>query len=786
MAYLINKRLLSLSTYKGIATVKKLLGFYLSLSLRTHLILLAILLALPSVALIIHAGMEQRSDAINRGLWSARRLVSSIAREQYNLTGDAEQLLTALSQLSAIKARNEAESSAMLGNILKKCPQYGNIVIADLKGDVWASALPMTKKFNISDRRTFQNALKTGRIASGEYRVGAISAKSTIGFACPILDKNGKAAGVIALNINFLFFNKLLQQSGLPDGSAFSVIDRNGYIIYRNINPEKYIGSKLSSEQFDRMKKGSNRDTFIGIDLDGEQRIISYDSLKLPEEQESYLYIRASLPLAGVLENARWAELKNIMILSPILIVAVLLAIPIGNYCFINRIRKLQESTSLLANGDRKARAADQVSGGELGELAESIDNMAQQLAAREQLLRKNQQELDDLYNNAPCGYHSLDKNGLIVRMNMTELNWLGYSHDELVGRLKLSDLLTPVSIKLFEQIFPQFKKRGWARDVELELIRKDGTIIPALINSTTIKEEDGSFLFSRSTVYDITERNLAELQLKQLNENLTKKVEEEIDRRLSHERLLARHARLAAIGEMIGAIAHQWRQPLATLGMINQSIKMAWENESLDRTFLSSANADAQMQLNYMSDTIEGFRNFFSPEKVVEYFDVRGNIQEVYLLVAAQCNDAYVSLNIIDTAGDVQLRIGGYQNEFKQSILNLVSNSLDSIIERKLNLNGASFTGLIEMSIAANGQNIVVTVIDNGCGIPDDFGDKIFEPYFTSKSDGKGTGIGLYMTKLIVEDSMGGKLSFESGPDGTAFKVELPRTVKGVISNGY
>jgi|GEM_PF-1172422 len=763
----------------------KLLEFYLSLSLRTHLIVLAILLTLPSVTLIIHAGMEQRHDAMNRGLWSARRLVSSIAREQYNLTGDAEQLLTVLSQLSAIKAHSTAEISAMLGNILKKCPQYGNIVIADIKGDVWASALQMTKTFSIGDKRTFQNAVKTGKISSGEYLVGAISSKSTIGFAYPVFDKSGKVAGAIAVNINFQFFNRLLQQSGLPDGSAFSIIDRNGIIIYRNINPEKYIGTGLSSEQFDRMKKGSNRDTFIDVDLAGEKRIISYDSLKLLEEQEPYLYIRASLPVAGLLENARWAELKDMMILSSVLIVAVLLAIPIGNYCFIRRIRQLQVTTSLLASGDRMVKATTQVSGGELGELAQSIDNMAQQLTAREQSLRKSQRELDDLYDNAPCGYHSLDKNGLIVRMNMTELNWLGYSYDELVGRLKISDLLSPTSRNLFEKQFPRFKKRGWARDVEFELVRKDGSIIPALINATTIKNRDGSFLYSRSTVYDITERKQAEQLQKQLNENLAKKVDEEIERRLRHERLLARNARLAAIGEMIGAIAHQWRQPLATLGIINQSIKMAWENKSLDRDFLNSANADAQMQLNYMSDTIEGFRNFFSPEKVIEYFDVKENIQEVCLLVAAQCNDADVNLKITDIAGGAKFQIMGYQNEFKQSVLNLVSNSLDSIIERKLNLNGASFAGQIEILIADNGENIVVTVKDNGSGIPGDFGDKIFEPYFTSKSDGKGTGIGLYMTKLIIEESMGGRLSFESSPDGTVFKVELPGKIKGVINNG-
>jgi len=631
----------------------KLLSLFLSLSLSTQLVLLSCLLAMPAVTMIIHSGMEQRSDAVHKGFWEARRLVSNISTEQYNLTGDAEQLLIALSQIPDIKNRDVAATTLMLSNILKKCPQYGNIVVADRNGDVWASALPMTKSFSLKDRLTFQNAMKTGRLASGEYVIGSISAKATIGFASPIFNNNGKFDGVIAANLNFNNLNKMLQQAGLPKGSAFSIIDHNGFIIYRNINPEKYIGSRLSPELFDRMNNGSETDTFIDLDMTGEKRIISYGSMKLPEESSPYLYIRASIPLEGVLAKARQAELNDILILSPLLLIAILLAIPVGNFCFIQRIRKLQEASQQLADGDLQVKVSSVVAGGELGDLAQSFDRMARQLANRER-------------------------------------------------------------------------------------------------------------------------------QLYELNENLIKRVEDEIERRLTHERLLARHARLAAIGEMIGAIAHQWRQPLATLGAIIQSIRMAWDDKCLDKAFLNSAESDAQIQLYFMSDTIEGFRNFFNPEKVIERFDVRTKIQEVYLLVAPQCIESCVSLSITDDAAGIFLEITGYQNEFKQSILNLVSNSLDSIVEKaQLNWEDTS-VGLIEIRIAAQGDNVVIEVRDNGCGIPAEYGDRIFEPYFTSKTEAKGTGIGLYMTKLIIEESMGGRLSYQSGPDGTSFRIELQRMEPG------
>jgi signal transduction histidine kinase len=198
----------------------------------------------------------------------------------------------------------------------------------------------------------------------------------------------------------------------------------------------------------------------------------------------------------------------------------------------------------------------------------------------------------------------------------------------------------------------------------------------------------------------------------------------------------------------------------------------MAWERRVLDGRFLERAEADAQKQLYYMSDTIEDFRNFFSPDKVMETFDVKARLREVSLLVSAQFANSGVRLTLLDQTPESELQIKGYQNEFKQSVLNLVSNAFDAVVANRGLEPG---NGRVIISVVAAAETVVIEVADNGCGIPPELAEKVYEPYFTSKPAGKGTGIGLYMSKLIIEESMGGRLSFVSRPDGTVFSIVLP-----------
>jgi two-component system, sensor histidine kinase and response regulator len=153
--------------------------------------------------------------------------------------------------------------------------------------------------------------------------------------------------------------------------------------------------------------------------------------------------------------------------------------------------------------------------------------NMLLQRAAfrkeHEHALLKSSQEIRDLYDQAPCGYHSLDSDGVIVQINDTELQMIGFSRDQVLGKMKFSDLFTPASRKAFQEQFPQFKEQGWVNNLEFEIIRMDGTILTVLISATASKDAAGNFVMSRSTVVDITERKRAEEELRRRTAELEK-----------------------------------------------------------------------------------------------------------------------------------------------------------------------------------------------------------------------------------------------------------------------
>jgi len=140
---------------------------------------------------------------------------------------------------------------------------------------------------------------------------------------------------------------------------------------------------------------------------------------------------------------------------------------------------------------------------------------------AEQRALRGAIAEADDLYNNAPCGYHSLDENGVIVRINDTELRWLGRTREEVLGKMRIQDLLSPQNLPLFERQFPVLKALRLVENLEFELVRKDGSTLSVLLSATAVTDKRGRFVMSRSTLYDITERKRAETALRRMNRAL-------------------------------------------------------------------------------------------------------------------------------------------------------------------------------------------------------------------------------------------------------------------------
>ncbi len=253
-------------------------------------------------------------------------------------------------------------------------------------------------------------------------------------------------------------------------------------------------------------------------------------------------------------------------------------------------------------------------------------------------------------------------------------------------------------------------------------------------------------------------------------------------------ERILVHQSRLAAMGEMIGAIAHQWRQPLNAVNAIIQDLKDAFAYGVLDRNYLDRSVKDAMQQVQFMSKTIDDFRNFFHPDKTKKPFDVKEAAGDVLTMVSSQLASHGISYRITchvhnrtfeDFNSPVipcgEMKLLGYENEMKQVFLNLVNNAKDAILGcREHGLMGPGVKGLITVDFEHPGERVVIRVTDNGGGISADILDRIFEPYFSTKEPGRGTGIGLYMSKMIIENNMGGRLTARNVDGGAEFRIEV------------
>lgn len=230
-------------------------------------------------------------------------------------------------------------------------------------------------------------------------------------------------------------------------------------------------------------------------------------------------------------------------------------------------------------------------------------------------------------------------------------------------------------------------------------------------------------------------------------------------------EQLFIQQSRLAAVGEMIGYIAHQWRQPLNILGLLAQQAPLFYKRGKVDKEFLDD-NAKKSMELiQHMSQTIDVFKNFFRPDKENFVFKVHKELAKTLSLIEGSFKEQHIGIEIV---ADEDTVIDGYPNEFSQVLLNILMNAMDVLIEREVTL------PKILINIGSENNRAVVTIVDNAGGVPKEIIGKIFDPYFTTKGPQKGTGVGLFMSKTIIEKNMGGCLTVRNVRGGAEFKIEV------------
>ena len=301
-------------------------------------------------------------------------------------------------------------------------------------------------------------------------------------------------------------------------------------------------------------------------------------------------------------------------------------------------------------------------------------------------------------------------------------------------------------------------------------------TVIVAMLSSYCVYADIGAFAHSRDiqAVIDYNLFVLAHITLTFVvgilfihhhnqEQQLQQRLQEELDKNKEQQLLIEQQNRHTQMGEMISMIAHQWRQPLNNLSLVNQLLISKYNKGKLDDEMVEYFSKNSKQQITQMSQTIDDFRNFFQSDKEKVAFSLQETIQTILSMT-----ESVYTHNKITIVEDIQTQGGvmGYPNRCSQALLNIINNAKDALVANEIENKTITLT-LKELS-----EHISLSICDNAGGIPQDIIYKIFDPYFSTKDKKNGTGLGLYMSKAILEDQMDAQINVNNTQDGVCFEI--------------
>jgi len=396
------------------------------------------------------------------------------------------------------------------------------------------------------------------------------------------------------------------------------------------------------------------------------------------------------------------------------------------------------------------------------------------ELEMQNEELRQAREELEtalekytDLYDFAPVGYFTLARDTGIRAANLAGADLLGLERSCLIGRR--FELLVADD---FRATFTVFLDRVFSRETketcEVTLVKEGNQGLFVQIEALARKPGDACMV----AVIDMTKRKLAEdvlaenrRELEELNSSLEKRIIQAVEDLRRKDQMLILQDRRAVMGEMLNNIAHQWRQPLNSLGLYIQELPLVYDSGGFSEEYLKNNTDEAMMLILHMSQTIDAFRDFFRSDKEIVAFDVNRVIGHTVSLIEKSFLDQQISIAFTSEGNPM---VTGYPNEYAQVLLNILMNARDELVGRRVDVARISI-----QSFADCGKTVVI-ITDNAGGITEEIMDRLFDPYFTTKGPDKGTGVGLFMSKTIIETNMGGRLTVHNTENGAEFRIEV------------
>jgi diguanylate cyclase (GGDEF)-like protein/PAS domain S-box-containing protein len=483
----------------------------MALKIRTWVLAAATVVLVPMIAILFagfrHVQQSERARVEAEVRFQARELVHA-ANERIAVAVQALQALS-FSEAARVSDWKALYDSAKL--VAATDLNYEVVTLVDENDNrLFGTGMPYgSKTFAPRQAGLVQEVFRTGLPnVSGPFTVPVAPGKF-VAVSVPVFH-NGQVTHVLRMVMKAASISQLLDKQQLPPGWIAAIADRDGILLARSIAPEEYVGKKASATFLAAIQRNDGQ-LYRGRSLEG----LANTSLALPI-YNGYWFAAVAVP-DHVLESEFRAEMEIIGLVA--LLISVLgVGVAVGIAHFFSRQALALEQA--VGSGRPDAPLPSPLHITELQRVYESYSAVSQREQRAQSSLvtvTHEKDEVEDLYDNAPCGYHSLDADGRIVRINQTELRWLGRTREEVVGQ-PFMRFVTAEGQAQFRAKFPTFLSQGHIENVEFDLVRADGTTFPVSISGTLVLDKDGKPLMSRSTVFDITERKLLEHRLEALS----------------------------------------------------------------------------------------------------------------------------------------------------------------------------------------------------------------------------------------------------------------------------
>ena len=628
---------------------------------------------------------------------------------------EANKFLNQIYNLSNYLKENYQENTTLLKNIVDTNPNISSILILDKNGfieDFYATTnLSIYKGFDYSKQEYFSEIKENNDYWSSVF-LSTVDEEPSISYSFKAENK------VIVLMIKLKDLAEFISKFKNQDNThMLKVFDKNGIVVLNQNNPDLVLqrfnekAEKVFTELIDIVSPYTFREYFskaLGAKQYGTYTVIEKTGWKVVI-RENY---------EDILKSLSELILGTAIILILFIVLAVLASLKISRRIF-KSFDDLQKTTTNIADGNYYISVKDSYYS-EFNLLLNSFNKMKIEIDRREESLEASLNSFKTLFNST-MEMIVIHDQGICIDANNVAIKFFRFKNkDQLVGR----NLLDYVDKK-----YKEMMERNYLIDTlsyELELIVNEQKYI-CLAQDKFIELDNNRLKLT--TFIDITELK-------------------------AKDRLLFQQSKMASMGEMIGNIAHQWRQPLSVISTCASGVKFEKEMNVLSDERLYESLDLIMENTQYLSKTIDDFRNFFKVDKDIEDFSINESIKKVLKLVKSSIQNHNIK---IQTTFEEDLIINGFPNEFLQVIINIINNAKDVIILNPVN------ERYIDIKTYRKEDYSIVEISDNGGGVDESIISKVFEPYFTTKHQSQGTGIGLYMSHQIIVEHMKGTISMKN-----------------------